>query len=351
MDRRRLLLWSSNWRALAVIALAAAIALEAHPSIAVALVFAGTAIGTGSYPAVLAVLPGTVPERDLVPATTLVNAAETAAWLLGPAVGGLLVMSTDPAWSLMANAVLFGIGALVLVPTRARPAASDSTAGVLVDIAAGARIIVADARIRCPLILVTGVNLVVGAAPIVLLVGSDRWFGADGTQFALLSAALGFGGFCVVAATTRLARRTNVMATLTCTSVASCVPFAVLALAMGPASGVSIGPFGPVAPALAVILVAGAGAAMVATEVVAITVMLRHLPDEVTARVIGLVDSTLVAAVLVGSVAAGPMIAVLGLEATVLALALVVPAAAVAASRWRRHHASQLAAPAIATVG
>jgi ENTS family enterobactin (siderophore) exporter len=329
-DRRRLLAATSAARAIVVLGVALAVAVEAHPALVVALVFGGTALGTGGYPAVLAVLPSTVPARDLPPATALVNTAETAVWLVGPALGGLAVAAADPAIALAANAAVFVLGAALLVPVAPRPAPasapSTERSGILSELAAGAQIMVADPRVRCPLVLVVCVNVLLGAAPIALLVGSDAWFGGE-HHYALLTAALGVGGFSGIVATNRLARRGDVVQTLTWTACLGCAPFLAL-LATERLGAAQLG--------ASLLLVAAAGAAMVLTEVVALTVLLRELPEEVIGRVFGLVDSALVAAVLVGSVVAGPLIATVGLPPTLVLLGLVLPGLAVAGGRLGR---------------
>jgi MFS family permease len=324
-DRRRLLLVSAAARAVVVLVLVTAIGAGAPPWVTVAVVFAGTALGTGSFPAALAVIPSTVRERDVAPATATLNTVETAAWMIGPALGGLLVLAASPLWALTANAVVFLIGAIALLPTRPRPVVRADqvvTTGFTSNLLDGARTILRSPEIRCPLVLVVAVNLVLGAAPIVLLVASQDRFGADGSQYALLMAALGIGGFAGVALTNRLARRGDLVGTLTWSMAAGCVPFALLAVSRDLVS--------------ALVLVALAGAAMVVTEVVALTAMLQTLPDHVIGRVFGLVDSTLVASVLIGSVVAGPAIAVAGRPAAMVAIGALVPVVAAAGSRWRR---------------
>jgi MFS family permease len=327
-DRRRLLAATSAMRAVVVLAVALAVAVGAHPAVVVTLVFSGTALGTGSYPAVLAVLPSTVPDDDLPPATALVNTAETAVWLVGPAIGGLVVAAGGPVAALTANALVFVLGAALLAPVAPRPAPAEQasgarTGGLVAELAASARLMIADPRVRCPMILVISVNLLLGAAPIALLVGNDTWFGG-GHPYALLTAALGIGGFSGILATNRLARRGDVVRTLTWTAGAGCMPFALLLVTHR---------LGSVQLGASLLLVAVAGAAMVLTEVVALTVLLRELPEEVIGRVFGLVDSTLVAAVLVGSVVVGPLIATVGLPVTLLLFGLVLPVVAAAVGR------------------
>ena len=316
VDRRRLLLVSSLARAAVILVLVLALGVEAHPSVTVLVVFVCTALGTGSYPAALAVIPSTVGDGDVAPATATLNTVETAVWMIGPAVGGLLVLAASPTWALVANAWIFVVGAVALLPTRPRPVAwlddlprrrvPSRTSATAPGRSCARR------TIRCPLVLVIAVNVVFGAAPIVLLVASQDRFGDAGSAYAVLMAALGLGGFAGISVTNQLARRDAILGTLTWSMAAGCLPFALL--------GVADHLVG------AAVLVALAGAGMVVTEVVALTAMLRMLPDHVIGRVFGLVDSTLVAAVLLGSVVAGPLIAGIGLPAAMLVIGAVLPA-------------------------
>ena len=324
IDRRRLLLGSAVARAVVILVLVTVIGLGAPPWVTVLVVFAGTALGTGSFPAALAVIPSTVREPDVAPATATLNTAETAVWMAGPALGGLLVLAASPLWALGANAVVFLVGALALLPTCPRPVVRvdrSQEAGFTSNLVDGARTILHAPEIRCPLVLVIAVNIVFGAAPILLLVASRDRFGEGANQYALLMAALGFGGFAGVAFTNRLARRGDILATLTWSMAAGCAPFALLA--------------GAQHLVVAMALVALVGAAMVVTEVVALSVMLLTLPDHVIGRVFGLVDSTLVAAVLIGSLVAGPITAAVGLPVAMVAIGAMLPVMAAAGSRWR----------------
>jgi MFS family permease len=335
IDRRRLLLWSAVLRAVVTAVLVIGVAVHAAPIIIVALVFLGTALGTGSFPALLAVIPGAVPEHHLPPATAILNTVETAAWLIGPALGGLLLLGGSPETALAANALLFLAGAAMLGPVAPRPApeAEDHVdrgfAGRLAD---GARVIVRTPEIGSPLVLVVAVNLALGAAPIILLlVSQDAGLGPN--SYAALTAALGVGGFSGVVVTNRLAARSDTMVTLSCSVVTGTAPFLGLLLTDQ--------------LLVATVLVAVAGAGMVVTEVVALTVMLRSLPEAVVARVFGLVDSSLVAAVLAGSVIAAPLVGWLGLSLTILAAGLIIPCVGVSMA-WLNLHSRRQRAEALA---
>lgn len=334
-DRRRLLLWSSVLRAVATSVLVVAVAVDAAPLLIVSVVFLATALGTGSFPALLAVIPGAVPEDHLPPATAILNTVETAAWLVGPAVGGLLLLGGSPEAALAINALLFLVGAAMLAPVGPRPApdACDLDGRRFgARLADGARVIVQSPEIGSPLLLVIAVNLALGAAPVVLLlVAQDAAMGAG--AYAVLTAALGIGGFSGVVVTNRLAARPDTMATLSGSAVVGTVPFLGLLLTDR--------------LPLAAALVAIAGAGMVVTEVVALTVMLRSLPEPVIARVFGLVDSSLVAAVLAGSVIAAPLVAWLGLTLTIVAAGLIIPVVGVTVA-WLNVHSHRLQVDAVA---
>lgn len=315
VDRRRLLLWSSIGRGIALVALTAAIVMEVHPASAVALVLVVTALGTGSFPALMAMLPSTVPAHHLVPASTLLNTVETVAWLVGPALGGLVILHGVPPHALLVNVAVFALAGALVAPTSSRPAAGRSGAdsSIRLDLRIG---LAAAARpaVREALVLVVVVNVAVGAGPVAMLLASQRFADAS-NAYALLVLAAGAGGVAGIGATRRIVASGSRRG-LTGAAIAAVLPF--LALGWGHASlGMLIG----------AMAVAGAGA--VATEVATLTLLLRSLPEEVAGRVFGLVDSLLVASVLAGAVLAPVLAGAGGLRLLIAAVALGLSLAAV----------------------
>jgi predicted MFS family arabinose efflux permease len=84
-------------------------------------------------------------------------------------------------------------------------------------------------------------------------------------------------------------------------------------------------------PAVGIVLLALSGLGMVLTEVLALTAAQRHLPPDRIAGVFGLLDSSTVAAMLIGTLAAGSLISWIGLEAALVVVGAVMPVAAVLA--------------------
>jgi cyclic nucleotide-binding protein/transmembrane secretion effector len=174
-------------------------------------------------------------------------------------------------------------------------------------------------EVAVPLLLVVVVNIVFGGATVGLLVVSDELLDTGRAGFGLLNAALGVGGFVGMTVTNRVASMPRPeLGIMTATLVAG-IPFAALAVVR--------------VSWVAWVLMVLAGAASVVTEVVAMTVLLRALPQQVIARVFGLTDSLLVGSILIGSLAAPVLIDATGVEWSLVVVGAALPTTAVVAAR------------------
>jgi MFS family permease len=321
MDRRRLLLWSALTRGLLLAVLVAAVALALPPLVIVGVVTLATTLGTPCYPAVAAVLPAVAPGPLLAPATGLLNVIETSVWLAGPALGGLLLIGGEPTAALALNAIAFTIAAALLLPLPAQPspwrrhelAVSSMRTDLREGLAALAAPVVAG-----PLACVVAVNVLLGMSSILLLSAAAELFERAGSGYGLLTAAFGVGGFAGVLVTNRLATSNQPARCLLAMTALTGLPFVVLA------GG------GPLVLGGAVLVAAGVGA--VATEVLAMTTLLRVLPGRLVARVVGAVDSLLVAALLCGSLVAPLLIDGVGTRGALVIMGVGTPAAALGAT-------------------
>ena len=73
-------------------------------------------------PAISAIIPELVPAPILVQGNALRGMSRQGARILGPAVGGLIVVSAGPGWAFVFDGLTFFIGFAALLATR-RPAA------------------------------------------------------------------------------------------------------------------------------------------------------------------------------------------------------------------------------------
>jgi MFS family permease len=319
VDRVRLLRWSAGLRLLATALLAALVAVGAPPLAVVGLVTLATTLGTPCYPALTAMVPLTVPAENLAPANGILSTVETASWVVGPAVGGALLIGGEPAAALLVNAAVFLVGLVLLAPLRQRrldaapePPAEDRR--FFTDLTAGFRAILSGADVAAPLLLVVVVNLVLGGSTVGLVMVAEELVDLGQGGFGILNAALGAGGFLGVLGTNWVARQASPMRAIGIATLAGGAPFALLAEVH--------------VPAIAVALMVAAGAGAVVTEVAAMTLMLRALPQGVLARVFGIVDSLLVGSILVGSLLAPILIELVGLRASLIVVGGLIPASA-----------------------
>ncbi len=324
-DRQHVLLWSCVVRAVLVAGLAGGVAAAAPPALLVALVFAATLAGTPCYPAIAAAIPTVVPTDDLTPANGLLTTIETGAFMVGPALGGLILVFGSPSLTLVVNALAFVAALALFMPVGVLPAtsaaeASDSFGEALV---AGLRTVLGSGRVLAPMLLVVSVNLVYGGSLVCLAAYARARLGSDETGFGVLTAALGVGALVGVFLANPLARTRRPMRAILVSALLAGIPFALLALIRQPEAAAG--------------LLVVAGAASIVTEVLAVTLLQRALEPDVIARVFGVLDTLVIGAVLVGAALMHPMIEVVGLETAVVVMGVFVPAVLCVAA-WSLHH-------------
>jgi MFS family permease len=114
-DRRRLMLTLDSGRALltALIPLARLLHFPAMP-VVYAVAFPIGALGVLFYAAYLASVPSLTGRAQIGQANSLFEALESAAWIVGPGVAGLLATWIGPGPALLIDAASFGVSALSL---------------------------------------------------------------------------------------------------------------------------------------------------------------------------------------------------------------------------------------------
>ncbi len=267
-------------RVLALVA--AAVSLSAG-SVWPALGFAtlAVAVATPAYPALAAGLPGLAGPRN-ERATSLLVTCEVASFVVGPALGGILLAASSRAvvpWTAVACSVAaWWVFSGVPMPGPGGVPGTRRSIGVLAALRRS-RVL------RGAVASVAVVNAVAAGVGLALLPLSEAWSGADsGTAFGLATGTLGFGalGGPVLG---RLGSRWDLG------------PRTWLVVLAGALAAV---------PAVATLwaalpLLALAGAAAVQVEIVATEYVQAGAPDELRASVLGLTDTAMVAAALVAA--------------------------------------------------
>lgn len=114
-DRRYVLLVSDVARALLMLVLAWLAAANGPPLAMVAVAIVATSFATLFYPAIGALLPSMVrDETEFGPANSAWQTLDMVAFVVGPALGGLLIAGNELPAAFLLNAVSFGVIAIVL---------------------------------------------------------------------------------------------------------------------------------------------------------------------------------------------------------------------------------------------
>jgi MFS family permease len=309
-DRRGLMIASALLRALLMVALAAVATLGLPIVLAPVIAAAATTAAVVEAPCVAACTARFVGDAELQRANALRSAVGQGAIVTGPALGALVLVAATPAVAILLNALTFLASAAAIAAIGAahatRPAerrTDERPPSVLADIVAGARALrAAPAAIR-----LVGADTVCSAVYgllTVTLVLVSRKVGAGDEGYGLLLGAFGTGGLIGAAVTARIDaparwRRTLAIALLL-------VGVALAALGIAPT----------LASALGLALLGGGG--MIVGEILSETALPRMLDDEVLARAYGLVFPTSIGGIILGSLVAGPLVALFGLTGTMI---------------------------------
>jgi MFS family permease len=312
-DRRRLMIASDVVRAVLMLLLTAVVLAGAPVVFAPILAGLATAAALAYAPSTAATTPKIVPAADLPGANAVRSVIGPACVLGGPALGALLLTLTDPATLFALNAATFIVSALLVaaIPAGAafRPAGATESESLLQQMGAGLRELrrhPAAARFVGADILC---SLVYGAETVLLVLVSrqDGW-GDHG--YGLLLAATGAGGILGTALVGRLGRFDRVSRIVAIALLLAGAPLALMAAV----------------PSLAVALVLCAlnGAGAIVVEVFAETALQQQLDEAVFGRAYGFAYPASIGGIVIGSVVAAPLAALLGLSGALLALAAVV---------------------------
>lgn len=336
VDRRVLMIGSDLVRAGLMIVLAVVAVAGLPIVIAPVLAALATAAGVATPAAVAATAARLVADADRQRAAALRSGIGQAAVVVGPAAGALVLLAAGPALAIALNAATFLVSAAAIAAIPAgpvfAPAAEDAGPSSLIgDVMDGARALrssPAAARFVAADVLC---SVVYGILTVALALLGRRLGGGSGA-YGLLLAGFGAGGLLGAA----LAAHVD-------------APGRWRTLLTGGLVLVSIALFGfgaiPALPAALALAVLGGGG-MIVGEVLSETALPRLLDDAALARTYGLVFPAAVAGIIAGSLVAGPLISLAGLQGAFTLVGLLVLAAGALLVRRPFVHTS--AAPALA---
>ncbi|MGI8693805.1 MAG: MFS transporter [Geodermatophilaceae bacterium] len=306
-ERTKLMLASALSAFVVMGVLAGLVSVDAPLVLILFLAIGLAACVTPYNPAAQALLIDAVEERDLPAANGLFLTLESLVVVIGPAVGGVLLLTGEPVTAMALNALSFLVTAVMVrrISTRSRGGALEEDADSRArQLTAGLRAL-RDEPVAAVLLLFCLLGTAAAATTSVLYVQLSQQFGTGTEGYSYLLAGFALGGVVSAAVTNRLAAGRVAPAVLGGMLLVS-VPFVLTIWVAEPVLGTA--------------LQAVSGAGMVIVDVLAITALQRQMPRAVMSRVFALLDTGAYAASIVASLLAAALLEATDLRTTLLIL-------------------------------
>ena len=333
-SRRLVLMLSSLLGGLAIALAATAAAVDAPPWIVYGLAGVFTMASTAYIPAEGALLPQAArTPQELSAANVTHNQMDSLGFLVASLVAGVLLATASPEAAFAAAAAVGLITASVLstLATDVRPTYGEEAAGrgVLHQTAVGLRVLMAEPKLRLVGIALFLLVFVEGAADVMIVIVALDLLGIGEGNVGWINAAWAIGSLFAGAGLAVLLDRGNLAAGLSVGCLIAGLGFALPG-------------FRPVALAAYLsFFLLGVGYSFV--EVAARTLLQRLGSDETLARTLGFLETSRLAAMALGAIAAPAVVAALGVRGALLAFAALLPALAL--MRWKALRSYEIGAP------
>jgi len=291
----------------------AVVVASGAPAAFVLAISAVSSVALAPYqPAAGALTPEIVGEQDLAAANSIFSALQTLVVVVGPGIGGLLLLTGRPVIGVAINAASFAIAAAVVTRLRVRSRgggrAGDS---MMQQWAAGLRSLAAQ-PVAVAVILFCALDSAVYGAATVLYVPLSVRLGTGANGYSYLLAGSALGGLLGAGLANRLSGVSRLAPVIMGSICLQALPFLLTV---------------PVHwPAMAAALQVVSGVGMIIVDVLAITSLQRDLPGDVLGRVLGVFDTVVLAGILLASLATGILLAHFDVNVALVAVGAGIPA-------------------------
>ena len=260
-------------------------------------------------PAARALVPEVVVEKDLVTANALFGLIENLVVVVGPAIGGVMLLSDERAAPVALNALSFLAAALLVAAMRVRSRgnAGDEGESLGSQITTGLKALRAE-PVALALVLYCAFDSAVYGAATVLYVPISEKFDTGSEGYSYLIASMALGGVLVAGLVARLSSSGRLAPVIVGGMCLLALPFALTVLVEQAAVGA--------------VLQVLAGAGMVIVDVLAITALQRDLPREVLGRVFGVFETIVVLFIFLASLFTSLLLRATSLDTALLVVGL-----------------------------
>jgi MFS family permease len=314
--RERVLLLTNVTRIALVSAAAVAVFADTGPWIVYGLAIAATIATTPFRSSQAAMTPSLsrTPE-ELTAANAVASGIESIAVFAGPALAGVLmaVASTGVVFTVTASLIVVSALFLLLmsVERTEQPKRELDASTIAAERLAGFTTLAKNASLRVMVLLLAVQTGMFGAVQVFIVVASLELLDLGDGGVGYLNAAIGVGAFV------------GAVSALTLTGARRLSPAFLAGLVVTGLPLVAIGLWQEVLVALLAFAVIGVGNSYV--DVAGLTLVQRAVPDEVLARVFGVIQMLFLASMGIGAAVAPALIAWLGVENAIIATGLLLP--------------------------
>jgi MFS family permease len=332
-DRRWVMAGSDLARALLIAGAALAVFADAPPIVIYVLAGLVSVAATAFRPAEAALVPSLArtPE-ELTAANVAASTIESVGIFAGPAIGGLLLAATGAGVVFLVTGAAMLWSALLIARIRPTVEAKDRTeqeaVSVLDELLAGFRTIARERRMRLLVGLFSAQTFVDGMLSVLIVVIALKLLDTGQAGVGFLNSAVGVGGLLGALAAAALVGRKRQAADFGIGIFIWGVPIALVAIWPN--------------QVFVLVLLAVTGIGNTIVDVSGMTLLQRSAPDDVLARVFGVLESVLLLTVGLGAIVAPLLLNWLGTRGALIVAGSLLPLVVIPA--WPRLNAIDRAA-------
>jgi MFS family permease len=320
--RVRVLVASNIVRCAAIAGAGVAVLADVSPFVVYALAVLAALAGTVFGPSESALIPTLArsPE-ELTAANVSASTIDSVGTFMGPALGGFLLAATSPEIAFFAAAGLVAWSAVVVSGVKEGPRAPRAEdEGALSGGLAGFRTLLGDSRLRLIAGLLAAYTLLDGALDVLIVVLALETLDLGDSGVGFLNSTAGVGGLLGVVVAAGLVGRKGLASPIGMGMAFWGLPILLIGLWPSQAS--------------ALVLLAAVGAATTIVGVAGDTLMQRAVPEDVLARVFGVLDSMMLVSIAIGAALAPTFVDLIGMRGTLIGVGAILPVLALVS--WPR---------------
>ncbi len=317
-DRRTIMLASALLSGIVSVAQVGVVVADGPVILLLLLTIVASIVRSPYGPAAGALTPEVVDERSLPTANSVFAGLDNIVIVVGPAIGGLLLLTGQPAIGVSINAASYfvaaGLALALRVRSRGDAAPGESVVRQILDGVAALR----STPTAAILLFFAALDTTLAGAYTVIYIPISQHIGMGTQGYGYLLAGAAVGGILGALLADRLSRAKRLAPIIVGGVLVQSIPYALTAFTESAAVGIGLQ------------VVSGVG--MVLVDVVALTAIQREVSAGRLSRVLSLQDTIVLLASVLGSVGAAALLSAVPLEVSLVALGLGCSAMAIALS-------------------